>query len=159
MKNSGSEINAGKRIRRMFRTLDERGATAVEFALVLPLLLAFFFGIFEYGWLMTQQILLGHAVSEGARAAVRMPDGASESELAAAARDAAKDAFRPIGTLADGDIDVEIKPEEDPFALGYSVPRRVSVAVPSFSYKPLVGFLPDAAVPDTITADVVFIFP
>ena len=159
MKINRSGINAAIGAWRMFRPLNESGATAVEFALVLSLFLVIFFGIFEYGWLMTQQILLGHAVSEGARAAVRMPDGASEAELIAAARSAAKDAFRPVGSLTDGDIDVKIKEEEDPSSLGCLVPRRVLVAVPSFSYRPLVGFLPDAAVPDALAADVVFIFP
>ncbi len=160
MKNNGSIINIGSKTRRILRSLNESGATAVEFALVLPLFLLVIFGIFEYGWLMTQQILLNHAVSEGARAAVRMTDGASDQDLRDEATAVAKKAFRVMGTLTDDDIVVDILAENaPPYLPGYKVPRRVSVAVNAFSYKPLVGFLPDAAVPDTLAADVVFIIP
>lgn len=45
----------------------DRGASAVEFALILPLLLLVVFGIFEFGRAYNAQITLQHAVREGVR--------------------------------------------------------------------------------------------
>lgn len=45
----------------------DRGAAAVEFALVVPLLLLLTFGIVEFGRAYNAQITLQHAVREGAR--------------------------------------------------------------------------------------------
>lgn len=134
--------------------LNQKGASAVEFALVLPVFLVFFLGIIEYGWLMTQQVLLTHAVSEGARAAIKMPDDTSDEELAAEAREAAKEAFNLVGTLVDGDIDVEIRAAVSSY---YS--RRIFVEVASWTYTPIVGYLPDAALPDTLGANTICAFP
>ncbi|KKB77160.1 hypothetical protein VW35_15700 [Devosia soli] len=41
---------------------DTRGAAAVEFAMVVPLLFAVIFSIFEGGWIMLQSIMLDRAV-------------------------------------------------------------------------------------------------
>ena len=140
-----------------FSVKNEKGSSVVEFALVLPVFLAIFFGIIEYGWAMTQKIVLSHAVAAGARAAVRMPDGTSDEDLETEAKKAAKAAFSLVGTLGDGDIAVEIKPEGSLY--GQPVPKRISVEVASWTYTPLVGYLPDAAVPDTLGAKAVFAFP
>jgi len=51
------------------RRADERGAAAVEMALVLPLLLFILFGIIDYGRLLNAQLTLTEAAREGARAA------------------------------------------------------------------------------------------
>ena len=45
----------------------DRGAAAVEFALVLPLLLLLVLGIFEFGRVFNIQISLSNAAREGAR--------------------------------------------------------------------------------------------
>lgn len=47
-----------------------RGASAVEFALVLPLLIVFVFGIIEFGLLMYNQQVITNASREGARAGI-----------------------------------------------------------------------------------------
>ena len=45
----------------------QRGAAAVEFAIVLPLLLVFVFGIIEFGFLLYDKAVITNASREGAR--------------------------------------------------------------------------------------------
>ena len=47
----------------------ERGAAAVEFALVVPLLLLLLFGIVDFGFLLNRNTVLANAAREGVRAA------------------------------------------------------------------------------------------
>jgi Flp pilus assembly protein TadG len=49
---------------------DDGGASAVEFALVVPLLLLLVFGIINFGIIFSQQLTMNNAVREGARRAV-----------------------------------------------------------------------------------------
>src|SRR5688572_7841610 len=58
----------------------DRGAAAVEMALVMPLLLMLIFGIIEFGLLLTAQIGVTEAAREGARAATvdRNPSAARD---------------------------------------------------------------------------------
>ncbi|MFN8158081.1 MAG: TadE/TadG family type IV pilus assembly protein [Candidatus Nanopelagicales bacterium] len=52
------------------RVTGDSGASAVEFALVVPLLLLVVFGIINFGVLFSQQLTLNNGVREGARRAV-----------------------------------------------------------------------------------------
>jgi Flp pilus assembly protein TadG len=56
-----------KRSRQLRGTRRERGAAAVEFALVLPLLVALVFGLIDFGRAYNQQITLTQLAREGAR--------------------------------------------------------------------------------------------
>ncbi len=57
------------------RRARDRGAAAVEFAIVLPLLLLLVFGIIDFGRLLNAQITLTQAAREGARlAALGQPE-------------------------------------------------------------------------------------
>ena len=49
---------------------NERGASIVEFAIVVPLFVLLVFGIIEAGWFFSQQVEIRNAVREGARIAV-----------------------------------------------------------------------------------------
>lgn len=64
------------RIRRTPGKLNnEEGATAVEFALVLPILVLLVFGIIQFGFIFFHYISITHAAREGARwAALEQPD-------------------------------------------------------------------------------------
>jgi hypothetical protein len=48
---------------------EEKGASAVEFAIILPVLIMIVFGIFEFGFAFNKYISLTHAAREGARLA------------------------------------------------------------------------------------------
>ena len=49
------------------RSRDERGAAAVEFALVLPILILLVFGIIEFGFVFNRWLTVTHAAREGVR--------------------------------------------------------------------------------------------
>ena len=70
--------------KRLFRS--EKGQALVEFALVLPLLLALLCGIIDFGWLYYHQITLNNAAREGARYAVIHYDPAENWKDAAESR-------------------------------------------------------------------------
>ena len=55
---------------RATRRRDGRGAAAVEFALVLPLLIAIVFGIIDYGIFFSNSLAVRQGTREGARQAV-----------------------------------------------------------------------------------------
>lgn len=72
---------------------DERGAAAVEFALILPLLCLLVFGIINFGDMLSVRQGVSQAAAEGARAAAVNPGAQADKEAAAkAAVDSALDA-------------------------------------------------------------------
>lgn len=60
----------------------DRGAAAVEFALVVPLLVTLLFGIISYGYLLSFRQSISQAAAEGARAAAVAPAGSDREEIA-----------------------------------------------------------------------------
>jgi hypothetical protein len=63
----------------------QRGAAAVEFAVVAPVFLLLIFGMLEYGRMVMVQQMLTNASREGARRAVL--EGAAESDVRQVVRD------------------------------------------------------------------------
>ena len=55
------------RFRRLLRGRQDQGAAAVEFAVILPVLLLIVFGIIEFGFVFNTQIALTQAAREGVR--------------------------------------------------------------------------------------------
>ncbi|GAA1829909.1 TadE/TadG family type IV pilus assembly protein [Microlunatus capsulatus] len=81
-------------------TRSERGAAAVEFALVLPLLVLLFAGVAEMGRIYYLQATLSGAAREGARVmALRNDAGASRAAVRSAA-----------GSVAVGDAQIAVSP-------------------------------------------------
>lgn len=83
----------------MRRRNGERGAAAVEFALVLPVLLILVLGIVEFGRAYNIQTTLSAAAREGVRV-MALQSSASQ------ARAATKTAAQPTVALSDGEIAV-----------------------------------------------------
>ena len=102
----------------------DRGAAAVEFALLLPVLVAVILGIIEFGYAFFIWGNVAGAAREGAR-------NYSITKNATQAKTAAKAAFP---ALNDGDISVSPEPSscKDP------VPATVTI---TYSYSTLTGLL------------------
>ncbi len=83
------------------RDRDQRGAVVVEFALVVPILLLLVFGIFEFGYMLNRDMIIGNASRDGARLASLNAGGA---EIRTAITDELK-ASGIITTTADVTID------------------------------------------------------
>lgn len=62
----------GRVTRRRHR--DDRGAAALEFALIVPILVMVVFGIVDFGWAMNRDTLVNNAAREGAREGSLNPD-------------------------------------------------------------------------------------
>lgn len=74
----------------MQATHEDRGAVAVEFGLLLPLLLLILFGIIDFGFALHAKITLAQAAREGARLeAVGQADPEGRAEAAAIGLDGA----------------------------------------------------------------------
>ena len=56
-------------LRRSGRTRDQRGAVAVEFALIVPLLLLLVFGVIEFSFMMNRDLIVGNTSRDAARVA------------------------------------------------------------------------------------------
>jgi Flp pilus assembly protein TadG len=72
------------------RRREECGAAAVEFALVVPILLVLFFGIVNVGIVLTQQLSLSNSARQAARFAVVDVEGRTCDQIQAEARNAAQ---------------------------------------------------------------------
>lgn len=125
---------------------DVKGSAAVEFALCLPPLILILCGILEYGWYLTNQIVLANAVSAGARAGIKAKEWEGEDPVSSA-KSATRDAF-----WISRDIPVTATIENDP-------PRRIEVKVTSLEYSPLTGYLPANMIPQYVRAKAVMAFP
>lgn len=72
---------------------DSRGAAAVEFALIMPILLLLVFGIISYGYMLSFRQAISQAAAEGARAAAVAQRDADQQPDAVAAMNDALDSY------------------------------------------------------------------
>ncbi len=79
----------------------ERGAAAVEFALVLPILVLILFGVIEFGGVYNAQLMVTGAAREGAR----------EMALEGDPAEAAATAIGAVAVAGAGDLEVTVEPE------------------------------------------------
>jgi Flp pilus assembly protein TadG len=111
-----------------------RGVAAVEFGLVLPLLMMILTGIIEYGYILSLQVNLTNAVREGAREGIRhQADPATEAESAA-------QQYLDNAHITADELHAEL--ENNQFLV---VTTRIDV-------KPLIGFLRAEWLPSSLGA-------
>ena len=136
---------------------NQRGVAAMEFGLVAPVLLLIVFATIDYGWYMTQWIVVNNAVSAGARAGVKAREWETESHEAEDpvefARQAVKEALWTVADLPDEYIDI------DPLDADDNAPRRLRVRIVDLPYRPITGYLGEAMLPGTLAAMAVMAFP
>ncbi|WP_372728066.1 TadE/TadG family type IV pilus assembly protein [Nocardioides sp.] len=78
------------------------GAAAVEFALVVPLLLVLLFGIISYGYMLSFRQSISQGAAEGARQAALAPPIVSSADKTQRARDAINQALGSYGVTCSG---------------------------------------------------------
>ena len=125
--------------------------------MLLPALLTILFGTIEYGWYLTWQFTLNHAVTTGVRAGVKAREWSDPMESPKTmAREAVKNAAWLVKKehlpVFDTKITVNITENENE-------PRILKVVVAEYEYIPITGFLPESLVPKYLGAKAVMAFP
>lgn len=122
-------------MRRLLRKLSgERGVSAVEFGLLLPLLLVILLGVIDYGWVFFVRLNMTNAAREGARVGVTRDDGVTaQTDATTAANN-----YLAAAGITGGDVVVtSTNPETEP---NESV--VVTVTYNNFPNHALVNFVP-----------------
>jgi Flp pilus assembly protein TadG len=120
-----------------------RGATALEFALLLPVFCAILFGVIEYGWVFYQQSNVVAATRDALRVAITLPQDTAP-DPATAAFDEVRANLTNFGYTPeqlDAAIITGVYNGETP-----DETLTVTVTMP---YQPIIGFVP---APQTINA-------
>lgn len=139
------------------RCANERGAAIVEFALIVPVVLLFLFGIITFGLILSFKQGITQAAAEGARAAAVVP----HTQAKAAALEASKSGVSGFGKTCNVDAltcDVQIVQCSNTSIVvalptGFAECVRVNVSY-DYKAKPLIAPLPfiSAALPDTLAS-------
>ena len=113
----------------------QSGVSAVEFGLVLPLLLVLLLGLIDYGWVFFVRLNMTNAAREGARVGVTREDPA-------VARDAAESAARNYLAAAGISTVNTVSATEPDGSADAHVKVTVTVSEAAGTFRPLVGFVP-----------------
>jgi Flp pilus assembly protein TadG len=113
----------------------DRGAAAVEFALVLPVLMAVVFGILEYGWIFYEQFNLAGAVRDGLRQGVTVSQTANPDPKAFAISKAQAD-LQALGMTTGVAVTA---------AYSGASPTKTMTLTADLTYHKLIGFVPTPA--------------
>ena len=109
-------------------SLPRLGSSAVEFAVIAPLMILFTFGLVEVGRLMLVKQIATHATREGARAAIR-PTAVQE--------DITQQVLDEMAVLSINDVTIETVPASLELAEpGAEITVRVRVGIDSISWVP-----------------------
>ena len=142
---------------------DETGATAVEFAVVVALLLIILFAILEFGFIFLQKHYVANAAREGMRVGVRANNYNTFTELTANTTDgctqSATDRAYKVDCAVRTYLNVLYRPTEPVVSVtrtpstpdGTEEQLDVTVTVPNFFPRLLSGLVPVFAAPDHFT--------
>lgn len=124
------------------RWLPRLGSSAVEFAIIAPLMILFTFGLVEVGRLMLVKQTATHATREGARVATRP---------AAVQEDITQRVLDEMALLSINDVTIETVPPSVELAEpGAEITVRVRVGIDSISWIPdYFSFATDEIVAET----------
>ena len=106
----------------------ERGSAAVEFAMVLPLLLLLIFGIIDFGRMLNDKITLNEAAREGARS--------SALQGADAGKARAKILTADVGAIPDSNFDFTDCVDDD-------ADQAAATITYTFKFVTPIGFMAD----------------
>lgn len=120
------------RINGLFRRNPERGGSAVEFAIVMPIFCAILFGIIDFGWYFYQKFTLAAAIRDGIRYGVTFSYSSGSAANEAAKR--AADALAAGGAIAKADAPMTA-------AVTGAPPSATLTLSSQYTFKPLVGFV------------------
>lgn len=122
---------------RLRRAASDRGAVAVEFALVAPLFLLLLFGTMIFAIYFATFVAVIHGAAEGARSSIAGLTNAERDELARARVQALMQAYQPLLNPARATVTTQ------PITAGSSPSYRVSVAYPvsDFGFGWFYGFM------------------
>jgi Flp pilus assembly protein TadG len=146
---------------------NEEGSSAVEFAVLLPVWLILFFGLLDYGWYLTNLIVLENAVASGARAGVKTQYWLDENDEdyknpAEVAQKIVLSSFWLNKTLKANHISATfLDKEQQIIDMDTSEPSYTyfQVRVTDYAFEPLTGYLPEALIPQKIGAFAMTVFP
>lgn len=136
----------------------EAGVAAIEFAMVLPLLVAVVLGIVYYGMVLALEQVLTLAAAEGARAALRYPagapDGSAEASRALRVAAAAQTARAALPDTLQRQLASSggIATAAACAAPADAICVNVTLRLPAANVLPAVPFVP---LPDTLTGSAV----
>ncbi|MDA3835897.1 MAG: TadE/TadG family type IV pilus assembly protein [Spirochaetales bacterium] len=126
----------------------ERGASVIEFTLVLPILLMLLFGAIEFGFIFYNQAMLTNACREGARAGIvlqldgtRLTDTEIEEIVVNYLTRDGKLILLNFDDSTDADLEVDVTPPDLPDLPAFPNDLKVEVTYPyKFLFVP--SFMP-----------------
>jgi Flp pilus assembly protein TadG len=113
----------------------EDGVAAVEFGLLLPVLMAILLGTIDYGYAFMVKLAMTNAAREGARVGITMP-----ADTAQSAAEAAAIRYLQSAGIDSATVSANTPSDSDP---------EVRVSISLDPYTPLIGFVPT---PDSLSA-------
>ena len=133
---------------------NERGATVVEFAVIVALLLIIIFGILEYAFIFYQKHFISNAAREGMRVGIRADSFNCFNGVPADGCTTNLDRYHVVRTAVADYLDTIYQPADIQLINAERVADkslRVTVTVANFFPQLLSGLIPGLDNPDTLT--------